>query len=63
MTEEERNARMAELAHRAARLPEGDPALTALLMELEALASILPASGEPDLGWEDAEAMFDNMPV
>lgn len=63
MTEDERNARMAELAHRAARLPEGDPALVALLMELEALAQILPASSEPDIRHEDIEALFDNMPV
>lgn len=63
MTVEEVNARMAELAHRAARLPQGDPALAALLAELEALSRILPSSSEPDLVDETAEAMFDNMPV
>ena len=63
MTPEELNARMAELAHRAARLPEGDPALKALLAELEALSHILPASVEPDRVDEAAEAMFDNLPV
>lgn len=63
MTVEEVNARMAELAHRAARLPQGDRALAALLAELEALSRILPSSSEPDLVDETAEAMFDNMPV
>lgn len=63
MTQEEVNARMADLAHRAARLPQGDPALASLLAELEALSQILPASSEPDLVDEAAEAMFDNLPV
>ena len=63
MTPEELHNRMAELAHRAARLPDGDPALAALLAELEALSRILPASLEPDLTDEAAESLFDNMPV
>lgn len=63
MTYEEVNARMAELAHRAAHLTPGDPALRALLAELEALSRILPASSEPDLVDEAAEQMFDNLPV
>lgn len=63
MTPTEVNARMAELAHRAARLPEGDPALHALLAELEALSRILPAAMEPDIAADGAEEMFDNMPV
>lgn len=63
MTNEEVNIRMAELTDRAARLPENDSALAALLAELEALSRILPVSGEPDLVDEAAEEMFDNMPV
>lgn len=63
MTHDEVNDRMAELARCAARLAEGDPALAALLAELEALSRILPASGEPDRVDEAAEAMFDNLPV
>ena len=54
---------MAELAQRAARLPAGDPALSALLAELEALSRILPASLEPDLSDEASETLFDNLPV
>jgi len=63
MTNEEVNARMAELAHRAARLTGDDPALAALLAELEALSRVLPVLGEPDPVDEAAEEMFDNMPV
>ena len=42
-----------------------DPALLALLLELEALAHILPpldAPG-PEASEEEQEAQFDNMPV
>lgn len=63
MTPNEVNARMAELAQRAARLPEGDPALHALLAELEALSRILPAAMEPDIAEDDDAGLFDNMPV
>jgi hypothetical protein len=63
MTPNEVNARMAELAHRAARLPEGDPALQVLLAELEALSRILPAAMEPDIAGDGDSDLFDNMPV
>lgn len=63
MTPTEVNARMAELAQRAARLPEGDPALQALLAELEALSRILPTAMEPDIAEDVDSELFDNMPV
>jgi hypothetical protein len=63
MTPTEVNARMAELAQRAARLNEGDPALHALLAELEALSRILPAAMEPDVADAGDDDIFENMPV
>ena len=63
MTPKDLSDRMAELAHRAARLSQGDPALKALLAELEALSQVLPASLEPDRADEALDDLFDNMPV
>lgn len=63
MTPEELSTRMASLAHQAAQLPHGDPALKALLAELEALSRLLPASMEPSRGDETLDDLFDNMPV
>ncbi len=63
MTPLELSERMAQLARQAAGLAHDDPALKALLLELEALSRILPASVEPDRGDETLDDMFDNMPV
>ncbi|MDP2086892.1 MAG: hypothetical protein Q8K20_16990 [Gemmobacter sp.] len=63
MTQEQVTARMAELAHRAAQLPSGDPALAALLAELEALSRLLPTTDAAGPVDEAAEEKFDNMPV
>lgn len=63
MTPKELSTRMADLAHKAAHLSHNDPALTALLAELEELSRILPASIEPDIGDETLDDLFDNMPV
>ncbi|WP_154664615.1 hypothetical protein [Gemmobacter nectariphilus] len=54
---------MAELAQRAARLSQGDPALEALRAELEALSQLLPASAGPDRADQVVDDLFDNMPV
>lgn len=56
--------RMAELARAAAALSDraDDPELRALLAEMEALAALLPGAAGP-FPDEDAEALFDNMPV
>ena len=63
MTPKELSGRMAELAQRAARLSQGDPALEALRAELEALSQMLPASASPDRADQVVDDLFDNMPV
>ena len=63
MTPEEITTRMAELAHRASRLAPQDPALAALLEELQALASLVPSRAD-SAGPEDEDSdIFENMPV
>lgn len=63
MTPQELSHRMTLLARQAARLSHDDPALRALLAELQALSQVLPASVEPDRGDEALDDLFDNMPV